>query len=84
MRCKLIWQRLSFLLLALFFLSLTSHETQAEEKDEYVYKPELYQAMKWRNIGPFRGGRSVAAVGVPGQPLKYYFGSTGELFGPSC
>ena len=77
MRCKLIWQRISFLLLALFVLSLTSHETQAEEKDEYVYKPELYQAMKWRNIGPFRGGRSVAAAGVPGQPLKYYFGSTG-------
>ena len=34
-------------------------------------------ALKWRNIGPFRGGRSLIAVGVPSQPLTYYFGSTG-------
>ena len=34
-------------------------------------------AMKWRNIGPFRGGRSLTAVGVPSQPLTYYFGSVG-------
>ncbi len=31
----------------------------------------------WRNIGPFRGGRSVAVAGVPGQPFVYYFGATG-------
>ena len=34
-------------------------------------------AMQWRNIGPFRGGRSLTAVGVPSQPLTYYFGSVG-------
>jgi photosystem II stability/assembly factor-like uncharacterized protein len=33
--------------------------------------------LRWRNIGPFRGGRSVAAAGVPSQPNVYYFGSTG-------
>lgn len=38
---------------------------------------ELYGGLKWRNIGPFRGGRSVAATGVIGQPQVYYFGSTG-------
>lgn len=32
---------------------------------------------KWRNIGPFRGGRSVCASGVPGDPLTYYMGTTG-------
>jgi len=37
----------------------------------------LYQAMEWRNIGPFRGGRSVAAAGVPTRRLTYYFGGTG-------
>jgi photosystem II stability/assembly factor-like uncharacterized protein len=36
-----------------------------------------FDALKFRNIGPFRGGRSVAAVGVPGDPMTYYFGSTG-------
>lgn len=35
------------------------------------------QAMRWRNIGPFRGGRVTTAVGVPQQPLVYYFGATG-------
>jgi photosystem II stability/assembly factor-like uncharacterized protein len=33
--------------------------------------------LKYRNIGPFRGGRSVAATGVPSQPSTYYFGATG-------
>ncbi len=34
-------------------------------------------AMVWRNIGPFRGGRALTAVGVPSKPLTYYFGSVG-------
>jgi photosystem II stability/assembly factor-like uncharacterized protein len=37
----------------------------------------LYNSMSWRNIGPFRGGRSLAVAGVPGEPLTYYFGATG-------
>src|SRR5215213_44401 len=32
------------------------------------------QAMKWRMIGPFRGGRTVGATGVPGQPNVFYIG----------
>jgi len=36
------------------------------------YAPELFYELKWRNIGPFRGGRTVAATGVPGQPNVYY------------
>src|SRR5437764_14845075 len=31
-------------------------------------------AMRWRGIGPFRGGRTVAATGVPGQPGVFYIG----------
>src|SRR5881275_682896 len=31
-------------------------------------------AMRWRGIGPFRGGRTVAAAGVPGQPNVFYIG----------
>src|SRR5438067_12366279 len=31
-------------------------------------------AMRWRGIGPFRGGRTVAASGVPGQPNVFYIG----------
>ena len=33
--------------------------------------------MSWRNIGPFRGGRSVTSSGVVGDPMTYYFGSVG-------
>ena len=34
----------------------------------------MYQSMKWRSIGPFRGGRTVGAVGVPSQPNVFYIG----------
>ena len=34
----------------------------------------LYQSMKWRMIGPFRGGRTVGAVGIPAQPNVFYIG----------
>jgi photosystem II stability/assembly factor-like uncharacterized protein len=35
----------------------------------------LFNGMKWRLIGPFRGGRSVAVASVPGDPTQYYFGA---------
>ena len=34
-------------------------------------------ALAWRNVGPFRGGRSVAVAGIPSQPLTYFVGYTG-------
>ncbi len=37
----------------------------------------LYEGMKWRNIGPTRGGRSVASTGVVSDPMTYYMGTTG-------
>ncbi len=40
-------------------------------------RDSTFHGLKWRNIGPFRGGRSVASSGVVGQPMTYYFGSTG-------
>ena len=33
------------------------------------------QGLKWRQIGPFRGGRSLTAVGIPGNPSVFYFGA---------
>ncbi|MYL07407.1 MAG: hypothetical protein F4012_11540, partial [Gemmatimonadales bacterium] len=32
---------------------------------------------RWRNLGPDRGGRSIATSGVVGRPLEGYFGATG-------
>jgi len=38
---------------------------------------ERFEGMRFRNIGPFRGGRVVAVTGVRGDRLTYYFGGTG-------
>lgn len=46
--------------------------TLAGQTAEKIFKPLTY-----RNIGPFRGGRSVTASGVVGDPLTYYMGTTG-------
>jgi photosystem II stability/assembly factor-like uncharacterized protein len=37
----------------------------------------FFKPVKWRSIGPFRGGRSVASTGVVGDPKTYYMGTTG-------
>src|SRR5580658_8139480 len=37
--------------------------------------PALYSGLKWRLIGPFRGGRVVAVAGFPGSSTTFYFGS---------
>src|SRR5438270_356386 len=39
--------------------------------------PSLYSGMRYRMIGPERGGRVTAITGVPSQPLTFYMGSTG-------
>jgi photosystem II stability/assembly factor-like uncharacterized protein len=39
--------------------------------------PGVFGALRWRNIGPFRGGRVNGVSGVPGQPNTFYFGSVG-------
>jgi photosystem II stability/assembly factor-like uncharacterized protein len=37
----------------------------------------LFGGLRYRLVGPFRGGRSAAVTGVPGKPQTFYFGSTG-------
>jgi photosystem II stability/assembly factor-like uncharacterized protein len=36
---------------------------------------KLFGAMRWRQVGPFRGGRVLAVTGVPGEPSVFYFGA---------
>jgi photosystem II stability/assembly factor-like uncharacterized protein len=52
---------------------------QKPPSDEESTKPEdkPFKGMKYRLIGPFRGGRSLTAAGIPGDPTTYYFGATG-------
>ncbi|MBL6607635.1 MAG: glycosyl hydrolase [Flavobacteriaceae bacterium] len=42
-----------------------------------TYDSALFDALSYREIGPFRGGRSAAVTGVPGKPNLFYFGATG-------
>jgi photosystem II stability/assembly factor-like uncharacterized protein len=60
-------KKTNLFLLALFIVSASF----AQSMDS------IFKAVKYRNIGPFRGGRSVAASGVVGDPMTYYMGNTG-------
>ena len=57
--------------LFLFLLTFTTAVGISQTAENY-FKP-----LKYRNIGPFRGGRSVMATGVVGNPMTYYMGNTG-------
>lgn len=41
------------------------------------YDPALFNALRWRSIGPVRGGRSIACAGSTSRPFEYYFGAVG-------
>jgi photosystem II stability/assembly factor-like uncharacterized protein len=41
------------------------------------FDPKLFQELRWRSIGPFRGGRVLPVTGVRGQPETYFFGAVG-------
>ncbi len=41
------------------------------------FDTKLLQELRWRSIGPARGGRVLAVSGVRGQPEVYYFGAVG-------
>lgn len=81
-------QRLRIYALAMTFLVTALSPTLAQKKKSAaanftppVIKSNItadqFSALRWRNIGPFRAGRSLACSGVVGQPLTYYFGATG-------
>jgi len=70
---KPIRSRLLFLFCVIVLLSLLSHIALAATK----YDDSLFKGMKWRSIGPYRGGRVLAVTGVPGDPYTFYFGGVG-------
>lgn len=59
----------------LSFAQEASHSSGPTVQD--IFNGALYKSLKWRNLGPFRGGRCAAVAGVPGKPMTYYMGSTG-------
>jgi photosystem II stability/assembly factor-like uncharacterized protein len=61
---------LSLVFFSSFLLSAAASSAQNIDRS-------LYAGLRWRCIGPFRGGRALAATGVPGQPETFYFGAVG-------
>jgi photosystem II stability/assembly factor-like uncharacterized protein len=60
------------LILAAVYVTLGAAPTKAQQ-----YPETSFQEMRWRNIGPYRGGRTRALAGVPSQPNVFYIGSVG-------
>ena len=49
----------------------------AQSNGNAVVDLKTYQDLRWRSLGPHRGGRSTAAAGVRTQPNVFYMGATG-------
>ncbi len=65
---------LAVLVSFLFLVQVPAQTPQTSAAADYN---SIFKALKWRSIGPFRGGRSVASCGVIGDPKTYYMGTTG-------
>ncbi|WP_396636074.1 WD40/YVTN/BNR-like repeat-containing protein [Maribacter sp. R77961] len=67
-------------LMLVLFLFPTNTNSQRKKKSNTVsvqYPEDLYSSLDYRLVGPFRGGRSAAVTGVPGEPNLFYFGAAG-------
>src|SRR6185369_4601230 len=58
-------------LFAILLLSLLPAVPEAQ------MDPSLFAGLRWRSLGPLRGGRSQAGAGSAARPYEYYFGATG-------
>jgi photosystem II stability/assembly factor-like uncharacterized protein len=70
---------LTFAALAFIVFGDARSDTRAvaQSNPNTVVNPNTYQDLRWRSIGPTRGGRSTAAAGVRTQPNVFYMGATG-------
>ncbi len=74
---KNLYKKLTvFILGAATIILLFGGISSAEDKNVTI-DPVLYKNLKYRFIGPTRGGRVTAVTGIPDAPLTFYMGSTG-------
>ncbi len=60
------------------FVSGFQLSAQKESDKNQTVDPALFSQMKYRSVGPTRGGRSSAITGVPNQPFTFYMGGSGS------
>jgi len=65
------------LVLALGVAQVAHSQRKASASSTTTYDQSLYAGMRWRELGPFRGGRSTTVTGVRGNNNLYYFGAVG-------
>ena len=65
--------RLAIVVLALVCISSGVHSADIDRSGF----PDNLKAMEWREVGPYRGGRSAAVTGIPDDRNTFYFGATG-------
>ena len=70
-------KNLIVVLLALLVITADAQKNKAATPQPPKFNAELYKGLKWRNIGPFRGGRANAISGVINNDQVYYVGYTG-------
>ena len=71
---------LASILAATFTFAATAAEPRSEQEaaePQPAVAESALQAMEWRLVGPYRGGRSAAVAGIPQDRETYYFGATG-------
>ena len=61
-------------LAVLVLLTVSAAAFAQADRDSF---PDNLRAMEWREVGPYRGGRSAAVAGIPTDRETYYFGATG-------
>ena len=67
-------RRLIPLFIVCFCVTSLSAQTKPASPDD---NSAIFKPLKWRSIGPFRGGRSNCGTGVVGDPKTYYMCTTG-------
>lgn len=67
----------AFLLLASCAVPALAQVEHNIPTGSYSVDESYLTGLKWRNIGPNRGGRSIAVAGSTSRPLEYYFGAAG-------
>ena len=72
-----IMKNILTILSLIFTLSALMPVIQTDKKDKKTVDSLVFDIGEWRNIGPFRGGRSTTATGITGDDQVYYMGTTG-------
>jgi photosystem II stability/assembly factor-like uncharacterized protein len=70
-------QKASLIVLLLIGICLFMGAKEKENDPNVIVNPDLFKQLKYRFIGPTRGGRVTAVTGIPDEPFTFYMGTTG-------